>query len=554
MARKPIQLPKTKWANLPKSETESKAEAKKTIKFAPVQWNDVSEEEIKDDGMPSRKIEVTPSQWDNIEGLSSPSMIRQFDGVNTLDPFSIKDSYATRILNFTSRAYPALQVRNGTMNLGLDPVFTSSNLISSAVYSELGWVVTAGTNWYEGAGLASVTNKSSTLSNNKPWEFIRFQGGFANSNILATNGVDKPKAYDEVTKGFVDLPNAPDKGQYITLYNNRIFMAKAQTLYYSALRKGDDWTTVNDAGQIVVETQNGANISGIAESFGHLMIFKLNSIHELFGSGPDNFQLKLLTENVGCAASRSIQYIDGELYFLYRDGIYRYSGGSLPENDFSLAVREYTKYQNTYEHSFSWVNGRKYYLCLTDTLEPSGLYSGKTILEYDTQLNSWHVWEFPKPLVNVVPRQGFSNNTDAATLYLITNDSRMMQWNDEAWDFDKDFTQSENPTDIVQIPYEWVSKPFTFQSMSSKSRWYRLWITASIPVGANMNIHVSPKENGENWTLIKTVTPGENTQSMKIPIPVDVANFENWIRLRIEGKGKVTIHEIAYQDRSFPMV
>jgi hypothetical protein len=472
-----------------------------------------------------KKIDVERQSWNPISGVQPPSVIRQFDGVNQISPFSIKDSFATRNKNVSTDKYPSLAVRGGYSVL-YDT--GTSEIDGLAVYQGKELHVIAGGSWRRYKDGTWTTIKTGLASGEK-WSFVNFQGGFSTMHLLATNGIDAALKYDGTS--VVNLVNAPAGSDFISSHNNRVYIAAKSTVYFSALRKAEDWSTVGEAGQLVVETTDGKDITGIISGSARLTIFKHNSVHELFGTNPGNYTMKTVTENVGSPTGYSAQVIDGVIYFLGNDGVYQYSGGSMPDKEFSLQVMDTIRRVNPlYAHkSVSWTDGIRYYLAVPT----GGNTSPDTVLQYDPMFNIWNTWEFnPRISANAVLMNG--------VLYGGNQSGEVMK-----------FDASSDGG--AAISWEWVSKPFSFSSLAAKSRWFRLWAVADVPSGSTMNIHLSDQEDGENWTLVKTVGADADVQAQEILIPITLVNHSNFIRVRLSGSGPVTVYEVSRQERVFPM-
>jgi hypothetical protein len=496
---------------------------KKPIKIGGEPWQSGSSS-----SQPKSPVKVELSAWDAISGLQEPSVIRQFDGMNELNSFAIKDEHATRNKNLTTTRYPALSVRKSG---GALPSTLSAE-VDGVAAREGELHVIAGGVWYKYNGDAWSTLRTG-LDTSKKWSFVNFQGNFAANCLLATNGVDKALKYDGATVNPVsDLANAPAGANFIATHDNRVYVAVNSTVHFSALRKAEDWNTVNEAGQIVVETTDGKKITGLVAGSSRLTVFKQNSIHELFGNSPSNYQMKVVTENLGSPTGNSAQVIDGVIYFLGNDAVYRYSGGSMPAGDFSVQVRGTIGKINlaAADQSVSWQKGKKYYLAF-----PTGSHTNPdTVLEFDTEFNTWNTWSYPSP----VSAKGAI--LDGVT-YIGCVDGTIYKL-DDAQTTDKG----------TPVPFEWVSKPFTYGSLAAKSRWYRMWVIADIPAESTLNVYVSSEHEGENWSLVKSITALTTIQAKEILIPTALVNHSNWVRIRLEGTGQVVVYEVSRQERVYP--
>lgn len=475
------------------------------------------------------QIKFEPVPWNALSGVQEPNIIRIFEGVNFMNAFAIKDSHATRLHNITTSKFPALAVRTGSKKHG-NTLTLDAAVMGLGMYKgqEL-HAICAGT-WYAYRN-GTWTVLRSGLSWDYTWSFVNFQGNYGTMHMLASNGSDLVLKYDGTAVSV--LPNVPaGVHDYICTHDNRVYMASGSTVYFSALRKAEDWNTVNEAGQIVVETSDGKNITGLVAGSARLTVFKKNSIHELFGNNPGNYQMKIVTDNLGSPTGHSAQVIEGVIYFLGNDSVYRYAGGSLPTDDFAMQIREVIKTINPARahRSVSWANGKKYYLAIPTY----GNSNPDTILEYDIDYKTWNTWSFASPITSAL-------FYDVA--YLGNSIGEVFEPNGDSTDYG------------TAIPWEWVSKPFSLSSLAAKSRWYRMWVIADIPVGATMNVHVSTKDddlNGQNWTLVQSIPSDVDAKAREIRIPTTLLNESNWVRIRLEGTGQVVVYEVSRQERIFP--
>lgn len=521
LPKKPIKINVAKWGTTEKPNIQRAKE----INFKSTDWGVLSEGEQRSDSAKIQSpVKAQPTEWGALTGLQEPVVIRQFDGVNELNSFSIKDSHGTRTKNLTTNQYPALSVRKGGTVVSSP---TSAEIDGMAVRGTELHIIAGGT-WYRLNGTWSTIKTG--LNTTKKWSFVNFQGGFTTNCLIATNGVDAAMKYDGTS--VTTLANAPSGANFATTHDNRVYIAEKNVVHFSALRKAEDWTTVNDSGQIVVETADGKDITGMVAGSGRLTVFKQNSIHELFGNNPGNYTMKIVVDNLGCPTGNAAQVVDGVIYFLGNDAVYRYSGGALPTSDFSMQVKEsISKINKAYaDQSVSWVVGKKYYLAI-----PTGSNTNPdTILEFDINFDTWNVWSYPQSItakgtvLNDVTHIGCSNGT-------------MYQVNGLA--------STDNGS---AISWEWVSKPFTFSTMAAKTRWYRMWVTADIPVGSTFNVYVSTNEDGETWTNVQSISPNVNVQAKEFQIPITLISNSNWVRIRLEGTGPAEVYEVSRQERIFP--
>ncbi len=466
---------------------------------------------------------VKSKNWVDLAGIQSPNVIRKFEGVSTIDPFSIDDSMMVRIKNMTSKGYPAAKVRDGFKQLGSVPgrttglgAFKGERLVAVSGGQFQSW---SGNAW---------NNIASGLSATGKWSFANFKGDFPDVSLVASNGVDPVKVFDG--SSLTNLSGAPSGMNYIVSHDNRLYGAVGNELHYSGLRKPTDWTTVDESGHIVIENNGGEKISGLIGSTGKIVAFMPHSIHELYGKGPHNYQMQLISDEIGCVSHHSAVQVGGNLYFLSHDGIYRYSGGATPKKDFSLPVQAYVDRVNTkaWAESVAGTDGERYYI----SLPIDGSTVPNITLEYDPRFQTWNVWDYgftPSAYGRIEDR-----------IYVGGVENRVIEIG--------------GTTDAgVAVPFLLETKPFSFGSLAAHNRLFRLWVVADVPIGSTVNVSISSEKEGDSWTLLRTLTAANSLVNEQILVPVEKAFFNNWVRIKVDGNGPVTIHEITRQERTFRM-
>jgi hypothetical protein len=365
------------------------------------------------------------------------------------------------------------------------------------------------------------------LNTSAEWSFCNFKGNLGDINLIGANGVDPIKRYDGST--VQDLANAPAGGKYIDMQSNRLYCAVGNTVRYSALNKADDWTTVDDAGEIVYETNSGEDINGLNAGNGNVTAFKSSSMKELYGKGPGSYTFEPVAADIGITGDKAVTVNNDMLPMISRDGIYLYSGGLRPKKDFSVRVENFALGMNPAYLSkcAAGTDGRYLYFAV-----PYGSATeNNRILQYDTVHQHWTTWDG----IAVTHFLRINNK-----LYIGDSMGRVLLVGGT----------TDNVTAITSTA---ITKPFTAASMARKQQWFKLWVVASIPTGGMLSIYVSPSARGEDWVLTNTMTASTDIQFKKILIPTNSVARANAVRIKVVGVGPVTIHEITRQLRELPM-
>lgn len=155
----------------------------------------------------------------------------------------------------------------------------------------------------------------------RQWSFDEYQ-----DSVYGCNGIDAFIAYNGTN---YSIANAGINPQYIKIHKNRVYCANknSSTLYFSDASSPTSFPVNNF---ININTNDGQNITGVAEIVDNLIIFKDDSVWiltgEPLGSGNNttigNLQLRKATGTGGCSAFRSIALVGQTLFFMHHTGIY----------------------------------------------------------------------------------------------------------------------------------------------------------------------------------------------------------------------------------------
>ncbi len=90
-------------------------------------------------------------------------------------------------------------------------------------------------------------------------------------------------------------------------------------------------TPDNVQGFLDVFPQDGDYITGIIAVGPNLLVFKRRHVYQIIGFSPEDFEVRLVTQNVGCVAPRSIAILPHQeaAIWLAEDGVYTFDGGAV---------------------------------------------------------------------------------------------------------------------------------------------------------------------------------------------------------------------------------
>lgn len=458
-----------------------------------------------------------PKVPDPLTGLQDPISIRQWQGLNTYDPYSISETQLTDMSNMTTNDFPALTVRPGFSVLG---TYGTKVLGMGAWKSELHAVFNDGT-WRKLVS-GTWTTLASGLSTSAEWSFTVFQGNLTDINLIGGNGLVAKKYDGSVVS---DLSGVPAGAKYITTYENRLWVALGKEIRACALDQPEEWSlfdgTDEDSYGKEIESTRGEDVNMLSGSLAKLTIGMPNSLHELYGGVPSSFVTKLITDNVGVLNNKSASSQDGVMRIIDERSIYDYAGGNLPNQEFSQVVGDFLADMDANGSAGS---------------DPNVLYfrtHSSEIMVYDsrTGVGCWSRW------TNIDP-QFFLLLDDV--MYIGDSLGRVLKLGASTSDAGS------------AISWYFITKPFTNPVMSQRQRWLKLWLYAEIPTGTTVNIYLSTTKDGDDFNLVHTVT-GPMTSTDRIIIPVRSVVLQNTVRVKISGTGPATIHELVRQVRQLPL-
>jgi len=279
----------------------------------------------------------------------------------------------------------------------------------------------------------------------------------------------------------------------------------------------NDWPPANDAGTIDVTRAKGV-ITGMVGYLDHVIVFTEHSMHELYGTGPGNYELIDVEGAVGCISHRSLTTCNAKLFWMWYDGIYMYSGGSAVK--VSKPVQSYIDAINfTYKAK---IVGGSMGEFLYMSIPSSGI-----ILKYDANLNKWYV--------------------ETGTFYDFVTIGNVLYGIDsagQAWNV-RDLSATKGKDGASWIATNWISKPFNILPSEdlNVSEIYTVVDMTTNSTTLTLGWDDQPYNNDStSFTTLHTFTPSSNVQCVRTFAPSSPPL--NWYRLRFAGSGHVEVHNL----------
>jgi hypothetical protein len=116
--------------------------------------------------------------------------------------------------------------------------------------------------------------------------------------------------------------------KYILQWSNRIVLfggaTNASLVWVSAVDGPETWTTAGGAWTGHIGKGDGDEAMGIISLPGMVLMFKRRSLYYLSGSTKDDYYLDKIANVPGTVSARTIQVVDGKVYWLADDGVWRF--------------------------------------------------------------------------------------------------------------------------------------------------------------------------------------------------------------------------------------
>lgn len=304
---------------------------------------------------------------------------------------------------------------------------------------------------------------------------------------------------------------------YVIEWNNRLWGCsnKDNTIYASKLGDPTNWqyyqTTALDS--YFAEQGSNGRWTGVGKYSTHLLFFKEDCVHKVYGSYPSEFQIVTqMCSGVKEGSSKSVVTMEDGVFYHSRRGIMGYSGG-IP----SLISTEFGSIK--YSDAVAGSDNSRYYVSMKDSLGAYHLFT------YDVDTGLWH-------------RYGALNISDmeyhhGGLKFALRGENALIQeFSDAATEYADNWYANFGPFD------EWVEEHKIYSKVKIRYRKYG---------DATLNVELSIDEGA--WEAVQLVT-SENENSGFIEfVPERCDRFS----IRLSGSGRCEIKSITREFRQGTM-
>lgn len=451
----------------------------------------------------------------------NPYVFSGFDaGVNIeAAPYSLAGGQARGALNVHTSPTGAIKKRNGCQRIGgivRDGAPGNEDGFTSLFGCNLGTDVLIGAGGkkiYKITTTGTVTTLKSGLSNNTNWEWIQAPIAEGQGPIFGVNGTDTPQYWDGAaaeTKDWVATKGSVPNGKLIIYHDNRIYIAKGSTLYWSDIIDPLDWESPN-GGSTQVDPEDGQEITGLCKSGSYLIIFKQRKTFLMTDSNTGAY--RRISDDMGCISARSVVSTEQGVFFLTPDNEIVVTDGQSFERKVNEPIKPLLQNLSgsTSSKACGIHIGDYYYLSFSE----NGSYND-TILEYDLTNGSWwiHKISYTDKIKSGINQFALIDPSNVATLYgagstVLEEPSEFKEffptwrkWNSSIF---KCFVQDKYFDMTSQVfPAYWISPwhVFTYPHIRKRVREIRVDALGSFQLYTNRSFSTSYiKEEVKNWEV-----------------------------------------------------
>ena len=298
---------------------------------------------------------------------------------------------------------------------------------------------------------------------------------------------------------------APDL-DYVMEYNNRLWGCAGNTIYASKLGDPTNWNYFNGLSMdsYAVDVGSDGDFTGCAATPSHLVFFKDNVLHKLYGSKPSNYQtMDVKADGVQKGCENSLCLINGILYYKSRNGVMAYDSGA-PEC-ISVDLGD-----EMFREAAAGTDGVKYYISMQKTAD-----------------ETWHLFVFD-------PRNGMWHREDE------THAQQFAFCAGELTYIDADTGKIMATTGGTDEEIEWYAQLGEFiEFTDDKKIFSKVKVRMRLDAGASVTISVST-DGGEFQPVSAVYAQSDRVAFVPI-IPIRCDRFA----IRLEGVGGCKVESIV---------
>ena len=329
--------------------------------------------------------------------------------------------------------------------------------------------------------------------------------------------------FDDVDVPFqsISITRKSPSLDFVMEHNNRLWGVsnKDNTIYASKLGDPTNWQYFQNTALDSYYAEQGSDgeWTGCAPYSSHLLFFKEDCIHKVYGSFPSEYQIQTsICHGVEKGSSKSIVFMNDAVLYKSRVGIMGYAGGS-PQLISPQFGNE--KYKNV----VAGTDGRRYYASME---KKSGDH---VLMVYDTEYQEWHKQDDLE-----VRSFAYINGK---VVYAEKDNMNIM----------------EMASDVPEAdPIQWMAVLGPFDEyIENKKVYSRLKMRYKMPTGSSFSVYIAVDDDydDDQWTLVEAVTETNELTQELFFMPSRCDQFA----IKIVGSGYCKIKSMVREYRTSTM-
>lgn len=341
-----------------------------------------------------------------------------------------------------------------------------------------------------------------------------------NDKIYMGNGTDA-LMYDGGTLS--SITGTPPAFNFITEYKNRIMtndVTYPNYLRYSEVGV-DAPATIGD-NIFQTSEHDGDAFKSAIKILTHLFILNEFSCYSLYGYDADTFS-KSIVAPIGTVSNRSVVNVNGAVFFLSHNGVYRYAGSGVELISFGLSKISDLIDSTRFQYSCACSYKDRYWLAVSK----KGSTTNDIVLVYDTISEEWEIYEYPFNINDFC--------VDGTDLYVATNDNKIY------------LLDSGNMDGTTLIESTWESDALNLNYPGRKKRLKHVTVELSdIAVGGTINFYL--KEDDGDYSDAYTINVPSTPPGRTVSTRVQTGKFYN-LTFKLITTCKCQINRITFGDK-----
>lgn len=349
----------------------------------------------------------------------------------------------------------------------------------------------------------SVADVSFTSLDSKTYVWDGVSGGMVFDGTSITRPGTMPRARFSVTYKGYHVASGVD-GQPFRVY---MAPAKEPSRFTNNVAPTDpDDVAVNDAANVPgatvftggnsgqraidINRNDGERVTGLGFFQDVLIVFKENSIYQLFFNESDGFVVERISSSYGCVSHSTICAVENDTYFLSDDGVYVL--GNEPNYFASIRTNELSSRVKPIIQRISPANRGKCAAVYFDNryflTAPVGESNVNTIIVYDRRFYAWAIWDNVRANDMVVHRDGSGD--------------RHFYFTDDLLPRVREFTWGSYNDDGEPINAVFRTKAFDGKMIDREKYWYVIHpVFRELTGDVNISFFTERGQEGETVTI-----------------------------------------------------